>query len=220
MGTLIKDIVLDAAKLPADWSVHLPEFVAAKLGIALSRVTQTELLSGTVDSRRGTPKLLLTVAADITGIPASPPEEFSAFTPQTPEIPENTTLDSPLVIGTGPAGIFAALVLAQAGCRPVIIDRGEPVEQRAADYQTFIRTRQLDEESNLLIGEGGAGTFSDGKLTTRIHDPMIASVIQMLTQLLVDGHPIWPIGNLLNSMDAPMLQFPANHSSSLIQSPA
>jgi len=191
MGTLIKDIVLDAAKLPAGWSAHLPEFVAQKLGIAPSQVLQTELLSGTVDSRRGTPKLLLTVNADITGIPASPPEEFAAFTPQTPEIPEKTTLDSPLVIGTGPAGIFGALVLAQAGCRPVIIDRGAPVEQRAADYQTFIRTRQLDEDSNLLIGEGGAGTFSDGKLYTGTRDRRAGWVRRQLVNCGAPPEILW-----------------------------
>ncbi|MBQ9804490.1 MAG: hypothetical protein IJW35_06575 [Lentisphaeria bacterium] len=191
MSTLIKDIVLNAVKLPPNWTEHLAEFAAKKLGVAPAAVTAAEVLAAATDSRRGTPKLLLTIQADVAGIPASPPEEFAAFAPQMPEIPEKTTLDSPLVIGTGPAGIFGAWVLAKAGCRPVIIDRGAPVGQRAEDYRNFIRTRQLDEESNLLIGEGGAGTFSDGKLYTGTKDRRAGWVRHKLVECGAPPEIIW-----------------------------
>lgn len=181
MSILIKDMVLDAVKLPENWIAGLPGFAAEKLRIRPGQVTAAEILSASTDSRRGTPKLLLTLKVDTTaGIPDSPAEEFAAFEPQAPEIPDTVKLDSPVVVGTGPAGIFCALVLAQSGCRPLIIDRGAPVDQRVADYQNFLTSRQLDEESNLLIGEGGAGTFSDGKLYTGTRDRRAGWVRQML----------------------------------------
>lgn len=86
-------------------------------------------------------------------------------------IPHNNVADAPvIVVGTGPAGIFAALGLVRAKFKVIIIDRGKKVDERSQDWQRFLRTRKLDEESNLLIGEGGAGTFSDGKLFTRTKD--------------------------------------------------
>ena len=72
--------------------------------------------------------------------------------------------------------------MALAGCRPVILDRGAPVEERVADHERFLRTRELDEESNLLIGEGGAGTFSDGKLYTGTRDVRGRFVLDALVE--------------------------------------
>lgn len=84
----------------------------------------------------------------------------------------------PAVAGFGPCGIFAAFLLAEAGYRPLVLERGREMEKRVADVEAFWNTGRLDEESNVQFGEGGAGTFSDGKLTTGIKDPRIHKVLQ------------------------------------------
>lgn len=82
----------------------------------------------------------------------------------------------PVVAGFGPAGMFAALTLAKAGLKPIVIERGSAVDERTRDVDTFWTTRKLNTESNVQFGEGGAGTFSDGKLTTGIKDPRCREV--------------------------------------------
>lgn len=85
-----------------------------------------------------------------------------------------------LVVGMGPAGLFAALQLARCGHRVTLIERGRPVEERVRDVRRFWEGQGLDPESNVQFGEGGAGTFSDGKLTTRVNHPWIRYVLETL----------------------------------------
>ena len=85
-----------------------------------------------------------------------------------------------VVAGSGPCGLFAALTLAENGYAPLVIERGKPVERRVADVKELFKMGRLDEESNVIFGEGGAGTFSDGKLFTRIRDERITKVLQTL----------------------------------------
>lgn len=96
------------------------------------------------------------------------------------------TRTRPVVVGFGPAGMFAALILAQCGCRPIVIEQGEPVEKRALSVAAFWRTGKLNPGSNVQFGEGGAGTFSDGKLTTGTKDSRIQKV---LSELISAGAP-------------------------------
>ncbi|MCI7473889.1 MAG: hypothetical protein MSB10_09460 [Clostridiales bacterium] len=86
----------------------------------------------------------------------------------------------PVVVGMGPAGLFAALFLARNGLAPIVLERGRPVEERTDDVERFWSTGLLDPSSNVQFGEGGAGTFSDGKLTTGTHDPRISTVFRTL----------------------------------------
>jgi len=87
-------------------------------------------------------------------------------------------LRRPVIAGFGPCGIFAGLILAQAGMKPVIIERGQAVDERIQAVQEFWNGGKLDPESNVQFGEGGAGTFSDGKLTTGIKDVRIGKVLR------------------------------------------
>ena len=89
-------------------------------------------------------------------------------------------LQRPLVVGMGPAGLFCALLLAENGYRPIIIDRGDEVKKRALDVAEFYRGGGLDVNSNIQFGAGGAGTFSDGKLVTRINDSKCSYVLERL----------------------------------------
>ncbi len=84
----------------------------------------------------------------------------------------------PVVVGFGPAGMFAAYILAKAGLKPLVLERGQRVEQRKDAVALFRQTGQLNPKSNIQFGEGGAGTFSDGKLTTGIKDPRIRFVLE------------------------------------------
>ena len=86
----------------------------------------------------------------------------------------------PVVVGFGPAGIFAALLLAKNGYRPIVLERGRPMAQRDRDVRAFFSGGQLDEGSNIQFGEGGAGAYSDGKLTTRIGDNRCELVLELL----------------------------------------
>jgi len=86
------------------------------------------------------------------------------------------------IIGSGPAGLFAALRLAEYGITPLLLERGKPVEERVHDVNRFWRDGTLNLESNVQFGEGGAGTFSDGKLTTRVKDPNCGYVLKRLVE--------------------------------------
>ena len=79
--------------------------------------------------------------------------------------------ERPVIVGCGPAGIFCAYFLAKCGMRPILIERGAPVEERQEDVKKFWETGVLKPDSNVQFGEGGAGTFSDGKLNTLVKDP-------------------------------------------------
>ena len=105
-------------------------------------------------------------------------KDISAYEPSAYEIPQVESNERPLVVGFGPAGMFAALLLARAGAKPAVIERGQDALSRKAAVDSFRAGGRLDPESNVQFGEGGAGTFSDGKLNTGTHDRRISWVLR------------------------------------------
>ncbi len=97
----------------------------------------------------------------------------------------------PLVVGFGPAGMFAALILAENGYRPVVIERGADVKSRCEAVERFIKTGKLDTETNIQFGAGGAGTFSDGKLVTRINDSRCSYVLERFVEFGAPEEILW-----------------------------
>ena len=172
---------LTEIKLPLD---HPPEAIA-KAAIAKLRVSASELVSCTVFRRahdaRKKSAITLIYSLDVeVKNEAAVLQRFATDkdVKPTPDIdyrfvahaPEKLS-SRPLVIGAGPCGLFAALLLAQMGFRPIILERGKAVRERTKDTWRLWRKSELDPESNVQYGEGGAGTFSDGKLYSQIKDP-------------------------------------------------
>ncbi len=114
----------------------------------------------------------------------------------------------PIVVGAGPAGLFAALLLAEAGYAPLLIERGGSVGERSEAHQRFLQTRKLDTECNIQFGAGGAGTFSDGKLVTRVNDPLTSYVLSRFAEfgapasILTEAKPHIGTDYLCRTVDA------------------
>lgn len=138
----------------------------------------------TVDFSVENEEALLKKAEKIKGVDLKPAPDLEYVLP---ENRRGAGRPRPVVVGTGPCGLFAALTLAQAGARPLVLERGRDVEQRTRDVEHFWNTGELDPVSNVQYGEGGAGTFSDGKLTTGIKDVRIARVNQLFIE--AGAHP-------------------------------
>jgi uncharacterized FAD-dependent dehydrogenase len=171
--------------------------VAQQLGIPPADITDLTVLKRSLDTRRA-PRVVFSVHAEAPGLrqlPAGvrPAETAPIARPRT--VPKNRR-DTPVaIIGAGPAGLFAAWSLATAGLRPVLLEQGKPVETRAQDVSRLMHWGQLQQSSNLCYGEGGAGTWSDGKLTTRIGAGATRRVLRTLVsmgapeRILTDGKP-------------------------------
>ncbi len=116
-------------------------------------------------------------------------QNFPVYTEQVPAERKTTRItERPLIVGFGPAGMFAALELIDRGFKPLIFERGKRIEERSVDVQRFIRERQIDPESNIQFGEGGAGSYSDGKLFSR-RDNNSSSINQVLKTFIKFGAP-------------------------------
>lgn len=173
---------------------ELKHLAAVKLGIDADEITALALVKKAVDARRRNVYLSYTVDVELTGravissdILASP--EISILEDKKPVSITggyNKLDSSPIIIGSGPAGLFCALVLARRGYKPIVIEQGQDVDQRVAAVQQFWVGGPLHAYSNTQFGEGGAGTFSDGKLTTRIGDERVDYVLQTFAEFGAD----------------------------------
>jgi uncharacterized FAD-dependent dehydrogenase len=159
----------------------LPELVAQTLGVPVAALRRVHIHKRSCDARKR--KLLLVYIAHVELDEALERELLQRFAAHphigaAPDLNYRAPVQAPapwrnrpVVIGFGPCGIFAALLLAQMGFAPIVIERGKKVRERTKDTWGLWRRRELNPESNVQFGEGGAGTFSDGKLYSQIKDP-------------------------------------------------
>ena len=185
-------------KLPLDHAegALLPA-VAARLGVPAASVRDLTVVRRAHDARkRSAIALIYTVdvslADEASVLRRHAADAAISPTPDTRYRPAGRARGSeatrPVVIGCGPCGLFAALILAEAGFRPLILERGKMVRERTKDTWGFWRRAELDPESNVQFGEGGAGTFSDGKLYSQIRDPQHLGR-KVLTEFAAAGAP-------------------------------
>jgi len=176
----------------------LRDAIAARLGLEQGRAFDFTIARRANDARRKSAILMVySVDVAIEGEQAIL-RQFSAdpHVRQTPDTsyqfvaraPEGFSGPRPVVVGAGPCGLFAGLLLAQMGFRPIILDRGKVVRERTKDTWGLWRRRELNPESNVQFGEGGAGTFSDGKLWSQVKDPRFLGR-KVLTEFVAAGAP-------------------------------
>jgi uncharacterized FAD-dependent dehydrogenase len=194
--------VREVARALDDDESIVAERAAEKLGVSAEAVRGWSIFKRSIDARgRRAPRFTYIVDVDIDAsalrgaTPSGPHVEPSPGPVLRSRRGGGRTDARPVVIGMGPCGLFAAMQLAEAGLRPIVIDRGRPVETRARDVSALMSRGVIDPESNLCFGEGGAGTWSDGKLYTRVGGARVREVLERMVELgspdriLIDGRP-------------------------------
>ena len=187
--TRVRDLPLPLGTPPQ----ALRALAAAKLGVPEEAVAEVRLRKQSVDARGHAPKRICTVDVWLVGqeVPAEEAPRLLVPSGMRPFRPGA----APIIVGSGPAGLWAALRFIEAGVPVVLLERGGGLPRRHAAVRALRREGQLDPESNLCFGAGGAGTYSDGKLYTRKRDDRIRRVYEDLVALgapadiLVDAHP-------------------------------
>ncbi len=184
--------------MPLDYTQDgLIAALAAKLRVPAKDVLSADLVRKSVDARdKADVHFVLTVDAALRGEAGilkriRPGIAVPAQAERHPEIPRARFARRPLVVGAGPAGLFCALVLALAGARPILIERGKAVDERSRDVRLLQTDSVLDPESNVQFGEGGAGAFSDGKLTTGTKSPWQRFVLETFVRCGAPEEILW-----------------------------
>jgi len=185
---------------PGAGAEALKKRAAAILRVDAGAIGDFRVLRRSVDAREGV-RFVWSVAAEVKNEQAvlkrCRSKNVSRYAPARYELPKPVAAgeERPVVVGAGPAGLFCALVLAKCGARPIVLERGKPVEERKRDVETFWRTGVLDTASNVQFGEGGAGAFSDGKLNTGTKDPRHGWILERFVEfgasgdILIDAKP-------------------------------
>jgi uncharacterized FAD-dependent dehydrogenase len=178
--------------LPEDESL-LRQKAAEVLQIAPEEIQGLRIIKKSLDARRKN-RIHFVYAVEFSLSPEreqslwrQPPpslqvEEVPPKSVQAPVILKSKPRHRPLIVGTGPAGLFAAWKLTQSGLPPLILERGREIPARVKDVNRFWEEGILEDESNVQFGEGGAGTFSDGKLFTRLNDPRVSQILEALVR--------------------------------------
>ena len=195
----IRDIAL-----PPEHNVHQLNYEAAQLlKVSNSKIRQVKIVRRSVDARKKPDvKIIYTIEVAVEGnegkILRNSGCKRASLAKASYYKPPKQKLDSekrPVVVGFGPAGMFAALILSMAGLKPIVLERGEDARSRHDKVQKFFATGELDPGSNVQFGEGGAGTFSDGKLNTGVNNPRIGWVLDQFVkfgareEILYDAKP-------------------------------
>ncbi|MCQ2434816.1 MAG: hypothetical protein MJ062_06225 [Oscillospiraceae bacterium] len=174
----------------------LQKIVANTLKINPSEILSAVLAKRSVDARKGV-QFIASVDLNVKNEAqilrkCAKNKNLQKITPFVmPIYPKRKTAHPPVIIGCGPAGLFAADVLAQAGLCPILLERGKPVSERQKSVAAYHSTGVLDPESNVQFGEGGAGTFSDGKLNTGTKSPQIRQVLQTFVDCGAPDEILW-----------------------------
>ncbi len=197
MALVLRDLTLD---LLSDEEV-LPREAARQLGVDVDELMGFRIVRRSIDARKKNRiRKIYAVEFSFADEAALLHRHGSGQLEKLPDAPElmlpRVAADHHvLVVGTGPAGLFAAKRLAESGMRVTLVERGRRLEQRVKDVENFWASGQFDEVSNVQFGEGGAGTFSDGKLTTRSNHPQRLVVLQTLVaygapeDILIEARP-------------------------------
>ena len=197
-------IRLREISLPPEHSVAQLSYEAARmLKIPNSKVRQVRLIRRSIDARKKPDvRVVYTVDVKVDGneqkILKSAGCKRASIAPvsfyRLPKVSAQIK-ERPVIVGFGPAGMFAALVLSLCGLRPLVLERGEDAPTRNEKVEKFFATGQLDSRSNVQFGEGGAGTFSDGKLNTGVNNPRIGWILEQMVaagadeDILFDAKP-------------------------------